>query len=62
MAKELRCSDVMGDCAYVVRGATEEEVLAHAAVHAREVHGMDEIDEAVERQVRSVIRDVESSS
>ena len=60
--KELRCSDVMGECEYVVRGETVEEVMAMGAVHAREVHGMDEIDEAVAQKVRSVIRDVETSS
>jgi predicted small metal-binding protein len=36
MAKVINC-----DCGYVVRGETDDEVVAVAQAHAREVHGMD---------------------
>jgi predicted small metal-binding protein len=36
---ELHCKDVGFDCPGVVRGATKEEVLKQAAVHAAEAHG-----------------------
>lgn len=29
------------DCGFVVRGATEDELVANAQAHAREVHEMD---------------------
>jgi predicted small metal-binding protein len=36
MAKVINC-----DCGYVVRGATDDEIVRNAQTHAREVHGMD---------------------
>jgi len=39
MAYSLACRDVEGDCPYVARGETEEEVLGDAAKHAKGVHG-----------------------
>lgn len=35
MAKVITC-----DCGYVVRGATDDEVVHEAQTHAREVHDM----------------------
>jgi predicted small metal-binding protein len=60
--KEIRCAEVgfFPDCAGVMQGETEEEVMAAATKHGKEVHGMTDADftpEAVE-QVRSHIRDV----
>ncbi|MFC1899048.1 DUF1059 domain-containing protein [Chloroflexota bacterium] len=39
MAYTLTCEDFGGDCPYVARGETEEEVLQDGAKHAKEVHG-----------------------
>jgi predicted small metal-binding protein len=36
MAKVINC-----DCGYVVRGETDDELVADAQHHAREVHGME---------------------
>lgn len=36
MAKIINC-----DCGYVVRGETEDELIANAQTHARDVHGME---------------------
>lgn len=36
MAKSIQC-----DCGYVVRGETDDELVAEAQKHAREAHGMD---------------------
>ena len=36
MAKTIQC-----DCGHVVRGETDEEIVANAQEHAREVHGME---------------------
>lgn len=41
MAKVLRCSDGGLVCNEVVRGETDEEVLAKAVEHARKDHGVD---------------------
>ena len=39
MAYTLTCEDFGGDCPYLARGETEEEVLQDGAKHAKEVHG-----------------------
>jgi predicted small metal-binding protein len=36
MAKIMRC-----DCGYVVRGETDDEIVANVQKHAREVHDME---------------------
>lgn len=58
MAKELRCGDVMPGCDYVARAETEDEMMGKAAQHAREAHGIQEVDEATASKIRSAIRDV----
>ena len=58
MAKELRCNEIMPGCDYVAKGETEQEIMAKAAEHAREKHGMSEIDQETAQKVRSKIRTV----
>ncbi|MCX6217161.1 DUF1059 domain-containing protein [Spirosoma sp.] len=38
--KTLHCRDAGFDCEAVVRADTDEEVLAQAAQHAQQVHGV----------------------
>jgi predicted small metal-binding protein len=42
MAKIMQC-----DCGYVVRGETDNELVANVRKHAREVHDMDITKEQV---------------
>jgi len=58
MAKELNCGDVMPGCDHRMRGETEADLMAQAARHARDKHGIEEIDENTAALVRSKIRDV----
>jgi predicted small metal-binding protein len=58
MAKELDCADVMPGCEHKMRGETEADVMAKAAKHAKESHGIDEMDPKTAEMVRSKIRDV----
>ena len=39
MAMTLACRDTGTDCPYVVRGETENELMANIVKHAKEVHG-----------------------
>jgi predicted small metal-binding protein len=57
MAKELHCGEIMEGCPEVIRGTTEEEVLRKGAQHARDAHGMEELDEDTIRMVKSKIRE-----
>ncbi len=58
MAKELNCGEIMSGCDYRIRAETEAEVLRQAAEHARDQHGVPEVDEQTAELVRSKIRDV----
>ena len=59
MAKTFACRDVGVDCPYVARGETEEEVMADASQHAKEVHGYTEEqlkDPEMVKKVKAAIR------
>ena len=58
MAKQLRCRDVGLNCDFEARGATEEEVLQKAVVHARITHDMTDIPTELATKVRAAIRNV----
>jgi predicted small metal-binding protein len=49
------CRDIGFDCDAVVRADSDEEVLAQVATHARDVHGLQQIDAETEQKVRSQI-------
>ena len=55
--KVIHCRDVGFDCEGVVRANTEEEVVAMAAEHAAEVHGVTELTPEIVEAVKSAIRD-----
>ena len=57
MTRELNCSDAGFDCDAVVRADTDDEVMAQVATHAREVHGMEQIDDNTASQIRAQIHD-----
>ena len=54
--KEVHCRDIGFDCEAVIRADTEEEVMAQAAEHAREVHGIEQLDSETTETIRSVTR------
>lgn len=56
--KQFACANVVDGCEGVVTGATEEDVLAAAAQHAAEVHGMSDVPPEVVTAIRSGIVDV----
>ena len=57
MTRELNCSDVGFDCDAVVRADTDDEIMAQTATHAREVHGLEQIDDVTAEKIRSQIHD-----
>jgi predicted small metal-binding protein len=58
MAKQVRCRDVGLNCDFQVRGATEEEVLQKAVVHARIVHELPDVPPELANKVRAAIRTI----
>lgn len=57
MAKQLRCGEIIEGCDHVIRGESEDEVMAKGARHAREAHGVEEIDDETAEKVKAAIRD-----
>jgi predicted small metal-binding protein len=57
MAKVLRCDAIFLGCGHVVRAESEEELLRLAAEHAKQVHGVTHVDEAMAQKVRAAITD-----
>ncbi len=55
MAKVLKCDSIFPGCEGEVRGETEDEVMKAAVQHARDAHGVQEIDEATANKVRAAI-------
>lgn len=56
--KELRCRDIGFDCDAVVHAETDEEILAIAAQHAKEVHQVEVTPEQAQ-QIATLIHDKE---
>jgi predicted small metal-binding protein len=57
MAKLLRCGAIIPDCGHIVRAESVDEILRLAAEHAKEAHGVKQVDEAMLQQVRAAITD-----
>lgn len=57
--KQFACATVVDGCEGVVSGTSEEEVLAAAARHARDEHGLTELSADVVAAVRAGIVDVD---
>jgi predicted small metal-binding protein len=57
MAKVLSCRDMGVDCGWSARADTVEEVMAKAAVHAKEHHGITEITPELEAKAKAAIKD-----
>ncbi|MGA9275588.1 DUF1059 domain-containing protein [Ilumatobacter sp.] len=55
--KQFACGDVVEGCDGVVTGETEDDVLAAAAAHAADAHGMTEVPDDVVALIRSGITD-----
>jgi predicted small metal-binding protein len=53
--KQFACNTVVPGCDGVVTGETEDEVLAAAARHAADAHGMSEVPDEVVAAIRSGI-------
>lgn len=56
MAKLLRCRDLGFDCEGELRADSEEEILAQAAHHAREHHGVEEVSDRLVEDILATIR------
>ena len=52
----MHCGDLMKGCDFVARGATEDDVMKQAAVHAKSAHGIDNITPELAEKVKAAIK------
>ena len=57
MAKQIRCGDVVPGCAFTTEGASEDDVLANVADHARVAHGVKEVTPELLAKVKAAVRE-----
>jgi predicted small metal-binding protein len=57
MARVLHCADAGFECDKTLEGETDDEVMAKAADHAREAHGLAEIDDVTGAKLRTLIHE-----
>jgi predicted small metal-binding protein len=57
MAKQIACNDVVSGCGFTATATTEEEIVAKAAEHAREKHGVEEITPELAAKVKAAIQE-----
>jgi predicted small metal-binding protein len=57
MGKVFECRSVVPGCEIVVHGESESEVMIKAAEHARAVHGIEHLSEALKAKIRAAIKD-----
>ena len=55
---QYRCGDVVPGCEWVARNDDERELWGEIRLHARDVHGMDEVPPEVEDAIQKVITKV----
>jgi predicted small metal-binding protein len=55
--KEIHCGEFIAGCAHVSRGETVDELMESVRTHAREAHGMTEIDEDLRSELLKAIKE-----
>lgn len=55
--RQFACGTVVEGCDGVVTGETDDEVMAAAARHAADAHGMSEVPDEVAARIRAGITD-----
>lgn len=59
MSYRFACGNVVPGCPGEVRGESVDEVLGHVATHARDAHGITEIDDTLVDAVKAGIEETD---
>lgn len=57
MGRRVRCDVVIAECPTVIRGTDDGEVMRLVADHARDAHGISQIDDRTVAAIRAAIQD-----
>jgi predicted small metal-binding protein len=55
--KVLQCGSIVPGCPLVIRGEDDSEVVVKFAEHARSVHGIEHLSDALRERVRAAVRE-----
>ncbi len=55
--KKFTCKNIGMDCAFEASAETEGELMQKVSTHAKEAHGMENIDEATMQNIKAAIKD-----
>ena len=58
--KQFKCGDVVPGCSTVFVAQSDQEILEHVEVHARDEHGMDTVPPEVRGTIVSLISEREA--
>lgn len=56
--KSFACKDIGMSCGFVAKENDENKLMQKIAKHAREAHGMEEVDDATMAKIRAAIKEV----
>ncbi len=54
--KTFACKDIGMQCGFKTEAASEAELMPKIAKHAKEVHGMDKIDDTTMKKIKAAIK------
>jgi predicted small metal-binding protein len=57
MSKVLQCASIVPGCEVVIHGDSESDVVVKAAEHARTVHGIEHLSEALRAKIRAAVKE-----
>jgi predicted small metal-binding protein len=56
--KQFSCADIGMACGFQVRAKTDEEIMEHAKIHAKEAHGINEVPPDLQKKIKANIKQV----
>ena len=60
--KKFACRDTGMDCPFEASAENEEELMQKISAHAKEAHGMENIDEATLQKMKAAIKEEQAAS
>jgi predicted small metal-binding protein len=57
MSKVLQCGSIVPGCHLAIHGEDENEVIVKFAEHARSVHGIEHLSDALRARIRSAVQE-----
>jgi len=60
--KNFKCQDTGRECDWEASANTDDEIIQQAAEHGKQRHGIQQVDEKLREQIRSLIHEEKAAS